>query len=151
LAVKNNVNKEDNHQRYFFFNGKKVKKPPILGKQKLTYSQKAADLIAFWGGSWVFIAVLTGLIILWMSINTALALFGKWDPYPFILLNLFLSCLSAFQAPIILMAQNRQTERDRMDAKYDYLVNRKAEREIQDMQGDLEQIKTMIRGVRRKL
>ena len=69
----------------------------------------------------------------------------RWDPYPFILLNLFLSCLATFQAPIILMSQNRQTERDRATAKYDYAVNRKAEREIQDMQKDLDEIKRMIR------
>jgi uncharacterized membrane protein len=71
-------------------------------------------------------------------------LIGKWDPYPFILLNLFLSCLAAFQAPIILMSQNRTTERDRKRAEYDYAVNRKAEREIEDIQKDLEDIKKMI-------
>jgi len=146
-----NYDKEHHHKRFFFFNGKKVKEPPILRKQKLTNKQKAADAIAYWGGSWTFIVTLTVLLIIWMFINTMFAIFGKWDPYPFILMNLFLSCLSAFQAPIILMAQNRETERDRMDAKYDYLVNRKAEREIQDMQKDLEQIKTMLRGVRRRL
>lgn len=73
-----------------------------------------------------------------------------WDPYPFILLNLTLSCLAALQAPIILMSQNRQAERDRVTAKYDYAVNRKAEREIQKMQKDLNSIKRMLTEIRKK-
>jgi len=68
----------------------------------------------------------------------------RWDPYPFILLNLMLSSLAAIQAPIIMMSQNRQAERDRLTSKYDYAVNRKAEREIQNMQKDLEEIKKML-------
>ena len=79
-----------------------------------------------------------------MGLNTYLVLIGKWDPYPFILLNLFLSCLATFQAPVILMSQNRSAERDRTRAEYDYLINRKAEREIEDMQKDLEEIKKLI-------
>jgi len=71
----------------------------------------------------------------------------KWDPYPFILLNLTLSCIAAIQAPLILMSQNRTTERDRIKAERDYLVNRKAEREVEDMQRDLDEIKKMIKNL----
>ena len=72
-----------------------------------------------------------------------------WDPWPFIILNLTLSCLAALQAPIILMSQNRQAERDRINAKYDYHVNRKAEREVQDMQKDLDDIKLYLMSLRK--
>ena len=74
-----------------------------------------------------------------------IAIVGKWDPYPFILLNLFLSTMAAFQAPVILMSQNRVAERDRAKAAQDLAVDRKAESEIRDMQEDLEEIKRMIR------
>ena len=100
--------------------------------QKLTLGQRAADFI-----------------LLWVAINTILIIKGNFDPYPFILLNLVLSCLAAIQAPIILMAQNRQAERDRLDAKYDYAVNRKAEREIQNIQWDLDEIKNLIKKTKK--
>lgn len=81
-----------------------------------------------------------------MIINTIILTSNKaFDPFPFILLNLTLSCLAALQAPIILMAQNRQAQRDRAEAHYDFMVNQKAEREIQDVQHDLEEIKEMLK------
>jgi len=116
---------------------------PALGKD-LTAGQKAADNLSEWAGSWTFILGLLFALIVWIIINVT-AYINHWDPYPFILLNFVLSMLAAFQAPIILMSGNRQTERDRINAKYDYAVNRKAEREITDMQKDLEQIKVMVR------
>ena len=115
-----------------------------IPRSKLTFGQKSADFLSHWGGSWPFIGGLTLLLITWMGLNTYLVLIGKWDPYPFILLNLFLSCLATFQAPVILMSPNRSAERDRTRAEYDYLINRKAEREIEDMQKDLEEIKKLI-------
>ena len=81
-----------------------------------------------------------------MAIN-AIAVWLRWDPYPFILLNLVLSCLAALQAPIIMMSQNRQNERDRITAKYDYAVNRKAEREVQEILRDLQQIKLTLESI----
>ena len=117
---------------------------PIL-REDLTLGQKAADKIAGFGGSWTFIISFIVLLVIWMMINSLYLLSKAFDPYPFILLNLVLSCLAALQAPIILMAQNRQTERDRIDAKYDHAVNRKAEREIQSIQRDLHSIRRMIR------
>ncbi|MBS3111942.1 DUF1003 domain-containing protein [Candidatus Woesearchaeota archaeon] len=117
--------------------------------QKLTLGQRAADSIAKLGGSWTFIITFFVFILLWVAINTILIIKGNFDPYPFILLNLVLSCLAAIQAPIILMAQNRQAERDRLDAKYDYAVNRKAEREIQNIQWDLDEIKNLIKKTKK--
>lgn len=149
-AKSRKFNSKTNGNGYFsnFFHHSKGSKHPVF-KQKLTLGQKAADVISYWGGSWTFVVGLLSFILIWMAINTIIILFGKWDPYPFILLNLFLSCLSAFQAPIILMSQNREAERDRIDAKYDHQVNRKAEREIQDIQKDLEVIKKMIRNLKK--
>ncbi len=122
----------------------KNNKHPIF-KQKLTFGQRSADAIAKFGGSWSFIIVFFLFLISWMGVNSWLLITKSFDPYPFILLNLVLSCLAAIQAPVILMSQNRQTERDRIDANYDYKVNRLAEREIKNMQTDLDEIKMLIR------
>jgi len=106
-------------------------------KNSRTFGQKASDGLTKWAGSWAFILSLFGFIIIWMLINAYLLIryqMGKpFDPYPFILLNLVLSCLAAVQAPIILMSQNRQTQRDRLKADYDHAINRKAEKEIRDI------------------
>lgn len=117
---------------------------PRLPRNHRTFGQKAADVLTKWAGSWTFIGILTGLLLLWIAINVV-AYAYRWDPYPFILLNLVLSFMAAYQAPIILMSQNRVSERDRAREERDYLIDRKAEREIQDMQADLEEIKKMIR------
>ena len=115
-----------------------------IPRSKLTFGQRSADFLSHWGGSWPFIGGLTVVLIAWMGLNTYFVVIGEWDPYPFILLNLFLSCLATFQAPVILMSQNRSAERDRKRSEYDYLINRKAEREIEDIQKDLEEIKKLI-------
>ncbi len=130
------------------FNHKKEEKHPIF-KQKLTLKQRAADKLSRYAGSWGFILGFFLFLALWMVANIYMWV-NQWDPYPFILLNLVLSCLAAIQAPVILMSQNRQAERDRIDAKYDYQVNRKAEREIQNMQNDLEVIKSLIKESKKK-
>ena len=114
------------------------------GNSHRTFGQRAADALTEWAGSWTFIIILVGLLILWMIANV-IAIVSHWDPYPFILLNLFLSTMAAFQAPIILMSQNRAAERDRIKAAQDLAVDRKAESEIRDMQQDLEEIKGMLR------
>ncbi len=102
-----------------------------------TFGQKAADGLTKWAGSWTFIISFLVFIGLWMYVNVSLLIKYQlgipWDPYPFILLNLVLSCLAAIQAPIILMSQNRQIQRDRQRSEYDYAVNRKAEKEIQEI------------------
>ena len=101
-------------------------------KKKYTVGQRAADAIAKFAGSWAFIFAFTGVLILWMLVNTLLAA-RAFDPYPFILLNLVLSCVAAIQAPLIMMSQNRQEEKDRRRAENDYRVNLKTEIMIEDL------------------
>ena len=101
-------------------------------KEKYTIGQQAADAIAKFAGSWEFIFAFTGVLILWMLVNTLLAA-KAFDPYPFILLNLVLSCVAAIQAPLIMMSQNRQEEKDRRRAENDYKVNLKTEIMIEDL------------------
>ena len=128
------------------FNHKLAKHPAY--QQKLTFGQRAADKLAVIAGSWGFILAFGVFLVIWIAINGYFLLayeFGTpFDPYPFILLNLALSCLAAIQAPVILMSQNRQAQRDRLTAQYDYAVNRRAEREIQE-------IKKEISFIRRRL
>ena len=97
-----------------------------------TFGQRAADAVAKFGGSWAFIMLFGVVLIGWVILNSViLANYNKaFDPYPYILLNLFLSMLASIQAPIILMSQNRQSEKDRLNAEHDYEVNLKAELEI---------------------
>ncbi|NCS99646.1 DUF1003 domain-containing protein [Candidatus Parcubacteria bacterium] len=129
--------------------GKKEYQPQdFRPRKKLTFSQRAADRLASMMGSWSFIIIFFLFLTGWIILNV-FAWIGSWDPYPFIFLNLALSCLAAIQAPIILMSQNRQADRDRSMAEYDYSVNRKAEHEIRDMQEDLEEIKEMIRNLKK--
>jgi len=114
--------------------------------QKLTFGQKAADFVTVFGGSWRFITFFFVFIILWMALNSWMLTQQNFDPYPYILLNLILSCLAAVQAPIILMSQNRLAERDRVQARYDYQVNRKAEREIQQLHKEVKRTQQMIKA-----
>ena len=128
----------------FKFMEKKVKKAnnlnhkgnPIFRIPK-TFGQKASDWLAKWAGSWAFIIGFFVFIGLWMSTNGYFLLKyakeGALDPFPFILLNLVLSCLAAIQAPIILMSQNRMAQRDRLKAEFDYRINKKAEEEIREI------------------
>ena len=100
--------------------------------EKKTLGQRAADAVARFAGSWAFIFAFTGVLILWMVVNTLLAA-KAFDPFPFILLNLVLSCVAAIQAPLIMMSQNRQEEKDRRRAENDYKVNLKTEIMIEDL------------------
>lgn len=97
-----------------------------------TFGQRAADVVASFGGSWVFVGLFVGGMVAWVWVNALLAASrGRtFDPYPYILLNLFLSMLAAIQAPVILMSQNRHSERERLNAEHDYEVNLQAERDI---------------------
>ena len=112
--------------------GSKVSVNPEKEREKYTLGQRAADSIAKFAGSWEFIFSFTGVLIFWMVINTVLAA-KAFDPYPFILLNLVLSCVAAIQAPLIMMSQNRQEEKDRRRAENDYKVNLKTEIMIEDL------------------
>ena len=130
-------------------NNKKEEHPSIVPRSNLTHGQRAANHMTEFLGSWKFIIIFFTFLLIWMAINV-IAFELRWDPYPFILLNLMLSCLAAIQAPIILMSQNRQAERDRISAKYDYAVNRKAERGIQDVQKELKNIKRTLGEIKKK-
>lgn len=99
-------------------------------EETLTVGQRLADHIAVFGGSWTFIIAFFSFIIFWIGINIWFLSTKQFDPYPFILLNLILSCLAAIQAPIIMMSQNRQEHKDRIRSEHDYKINLKAELEI---------------------
>jgi uncharacterized membrane protein len=92
--------------------------------------QRVADKVATFGGSWTFILSFLAFLLLWIAANAFILMNKGFDPYPFILLNLILSCLAALQAPVIMMSQNRQEEKDRERARNDYMVNLKSELEI---------------------
>ena len=97
---------------------------------ELTFGQRLADQVASFGGSWTFIITFFSFILVWMIINILFLATRPFDPFPFILLNLILSCLAAIQAPIIMMSQNRQEQKDRQRGEHDYKINLKAELEI---------------------
>ena len=118
--------------------------------EKYTLGQRAADAIAKFAGSWAFIFAFTGVLILWMVINTILAS-NAFDPYPFILLNLVLSCVAAIQAPLIMMSQNRQEEKDRRRAENDYKVNLKTEIMIEDLYDKVNAILAKQSALEKKL
>ncbi len=102
-------------------------------KQTLTIGQRIADKVASFGGSWTFIISFGVFIFIWIFINLFWLINKGFDPYPFILLNLILSCLASLQAPVIMMSQNRQEEKDRERAKKDYMINLKSELEIRTL------------------
>jgi uncharacterized membrane protein len=104
------------------------------------FGQVVADKVADFGGSWTFIISFFIFILLWIASNVYLLLNKGFDPYPFILLNLILSCLAALQAPVIMMSQNRQEEKDRERAKKDYMINLKSELEIRMLDEKLDHL-----------
>ena len=108
-------------------------------EQQITFGQRLADQVATFGGSWTFIMLFGVVLVLWIWANAQSA--RPWDPYPFILLNLVLSCLAALQAPVIMMSQNRQAAKDRLDAQNDYEVNLKAEMEVLALHSKLDEVR----------
>lgn len=109
--------------------------------EQLTIGQRLADKVATFGGSWPFISIFALCLFVWMFYQTIITHNKSFDPYPYILLNLMLSCLAAVQAPIIMMSQNRLAAKDRLQADHDYEVNLKAEVEIEHIQDELESIR----------
>jgi uncharacterized membrane protein len=105
---------------------------------EISFGQKLADKVAEFGGSWVFIIGFFSILTLWIAVNAWFLADKPFDPYPFILLNLVLSCLAAIQAPIIMMSQNRRDEKDRRRARGDYLINLKAELEVRSLHGKID-------------
>ena len=102
-------------------------------ESSLTLGERLADRLAKFGGSWSFLIIFMAMLVIWMGINSFVLIKTHFDPYPFILLNLVLSCLAAVQAPVIMMSQNRQEAKDRLRVEHDYEINRKAEIEIRKL------------------
>ncbi len=124
----------------------RLSNPPI---EMLTRGQRISDKVARFGGSWAFIISFLVMLMVWIMYNSAVPKGDEFDPYPFILMNLILSCVAALQAPIIMMSQNRQEEKDRQRAENDYQVNLKAELEVRSLHQKMdlllqEEIKTLF-------
>jgi len=111
-------------------------------EEKLKRGERIADKIATYGGSWKFIITFAIVLVVWIIINSAVLLLRPFDPYPFILLNLVLSCLAAIQAPVIMMSQNRQEVKDRARSEHDYQINLKAELEIRNLHQKIDHLLT---------
>ena len=120
-------------------------------KETLTFGQRAADKIATFGGSWTFIISFFAILAIWIAFNLYTLHNKGFDPYPFILLNLILSCLASIQAPIIMMSQNRQEEKDRERAEWDLKINEKAEAEIREISKKLTILMTQQQGLADKI
>lgn len=130
-----------------------LQNPP---KDFLTPGQEISDKVARFGGSWAFIISFFIMLIIWIVYNTNVSKQNEFDPYPFILMNLILSCIAALQAPIIMMSQNRQEEKDRKRSENDYLINLKAELEVRGLHQKVdllleEQIKTLFESQAKQL
>lgn len=110
-------------------------------EDQLTFGQRIADHVASFGGSWTFIFLFLGFLVVWMLFNTFVLMQRAYDPYPYILLNLILSCIAALQAPVIMMSQNRMAAKDREQATHDYEVNIKAELEILQLHEQLTELR----------
>jgi uncharacterized membrane protein len=117
----------------------------LRDSEEKTLGERMADQLATSAGSWTFIIVFLVLLAVWMAVN-AVAWVHHWDPYPFILLNLILSCIAAIQAPIILMSQNREEARDRIRAQADFEVNLKAELLLEHLTNEIETLKALLTG-----
>jgi uncharacterized membrane protein len=109
---------------------------------QLTLADRLSDRLASFGGSWLFIVLFLAAMLVWIGVNIVLMRQHPFDPYPFILLNLILSCVAALQAPIIMMSQNRQEAKDRLRSEHDYRVNLKAELEIRLLTAKMDQLLT---------
>jgi CRP/FNR family transcriptional regulator, cyclic AMP receptor protein len=114
--------------------------PNLEEEERLTFGQRVADRVATFGGSWTFIISFGVFLFIWIVINSIVLLSRAFDPYPYILLNLFLSMLAALQAPVIMMSQNRQAAKDRLKADLDYEVNLKAELEVAQLHRKLDHL-----------
>jgi CRP/FNR family cyclic AMP-dependent transcriptional regulator len=131
-----------------------MRNPNEVIAEESTLGERIADAVARFGGSWRFIITFATVLVVYTAMNVSLG-HGAWDPYPFILLNLFLSMLAAVQAPVIMMSQNRQDTKDRLRSELDFAVNRRAESEIQGIARKLnalgERLEDIEEGLRKKL
>ncbi len=123
-----------------------MRNPNEVIDREATFGERIADMVAGFGGSWTFIIIFLLVLVVYSATNVFLG-HRAWDPYPFILLNLFLSMLAAIQAPVIMMSQNRQDTRDRLRSELDYDVNRRAESEIQGLANKLNHINEKVADI----
>lgn len=134
-------------KKYSRIDNKLEKNNHLLHQRKLTLGQRAADIVTKFCGTWTFISLVFVFMFIWMGINVYLMGILSWDPYPFILLNFILSCLAAIQAPIILMSQNREEERKKLKMEKDYLIDLKAEKEIEEIKKSIEEIEKYLKNL----
>src|SRR6266446_6259884 len=120
------------HASHYLVRLRAYRNPNELIEEQATFGERIADVVASFGGSWTFIIIFLVILVVYTGINSSLGR-SAWDPYPFILLNLFLSMLAAMQAPVIMMSQNRQDKKDRLRGELDYEVNRHAHKDIQGL------------------
>jgi CRP/FNR family cyclic AMP-dependent transcriptional regulator len=121
-----------------------IKNVNDLADQRMTVGERVADLVARFGGSWTFIIWFGVFLLLWAAVNSALILARPPDPYPYIFLNLILSCIAALQAPVIMMSQNRQAAKDRLQADQDFQINIKAEFAVQQLHRKLDELRAAL-------
>ncbi len=124
--------------------------------EKLSFGQRISDKVASFGGSWKFIIIFAVVLFFWILFNTMGPNKTRFDPYPYILMNLILSCIAALQAPIIMMSQNRQEEKDRIRSQNDYLINLKSEMELRSLHQKIdllleEQIKVLFESQEKQM
>jgi uncharacterized membrane protein len=131
------------HAAHQLVRGRSMRNPNEVIEEEATVGERIADHVARFGGSWTFIIAFGTTLVIYTAINVVLGR-SAWDPYPFILLNLFLSMLAAVQAPVIMMSQNRQDTKDRLRGELDFDVNRRAEAEIQGVAGKLHELTEKI-------
>jgi uncharacterized membrane protein len=112
----------------------------VEAEEQMTLGARVADRVAAFGGSWTFIIIFAVVMLIWVTLNSAALFVHHFDPYPYILLNLFLSMIAAIQAPVIMMSQNRQAAKDRLQADQDYQVNLKAELEVAQLHHKLDHL-----------
>jgi CRP/FNR family cyclic AMP-dependent transcriptional regulator len=127
-----------------------ARNPNELIEKESTFGERIADVVAGFGGSWTFIITFLAILVVYSTANVVLGR-SAWDPYPFILLNLFLSMLAALQAPVIMMSQNRQDTKDRLRGELDYDVNRRAEAEVQGLSRKVNQLAEKIDDIEEML
>lgn len=149
IFLKFNLNNTQKHISTSALNNLKIEllqaiieddKQRVHNLKSISFADKLSDKIASFGGSWTFIIIFLSTILVWIMINAFIFMNKRFDPYPFILLNLVLSCIAAIQAPVIMMSQNRQEEKDRARSIQDFTVNLKAELELQQLNIKLDEV-----------
>ncbi len=147
------INDEDEREQkiHELIRGKRSLNINTESSKKLTTGQKAADKMAQFAGSWWFLGVFGAIVLIWAIVNTKLILQSPFDPYPFVFLNLVLACVASIQAPIIMMSQNRESQKDRLKMENDYLINLKSEIILEDLHIKIDDIIKVQKKLKKEL